>query len=551
MNQPVPSAESSTARLNSRRVHLFVLALAVAIGYVWGIGSLPLFDLDEGAVSGATWAMFERGGFLTPHLDESGLIRPVLIHWLQAASVGLFGFTEWAFRLPSVLASVAWVGLVYAFADRYLGAHPAFFVGLVAATSLVTTVIGKAAIPDAVLLLFLSGALFAIFNHWATGDRRWVRWAYLALGLGFLAGGAKAMFVPALAGLAFYLVTARGRDWWRAALDWRGILIFLVAILPWSVAVWIEHGWPFVGEFFPDGDVGRHDAPSEGHSGVPLYYPLITLVALLPFTGAVLTALRHLPSDWRGVHGTPASLPLALRRFGWIWFGLALLLFPFSGTGSPRYLDAGLVGLMLVMASHLPQLRHRWLHLVPPALFLLLVLLLPWLVEISLDRIESFHVRGMLADRGAVFGPAWYLIAGGALALVIAAGVSRRWPLPWVMIPVALSCSLVVNVLVLDAVGQMRQEPVREAGLIARDLPGPLVMRDINMPSFGVYAGRGVERREVREGDLLLTRRDRAERTPGEVLYARGGYVLMRVGSEPRAAVGRSLMRYHVGQVAR
>jgi len=49
------------------------------------------------------------------------------------------------------------------------------------------------------------------------------------------------------------------------------------------------------------------------------------------------------------------------------------------------------------------------------------------------------------------------------------------------------------------------------------------------MPSFGVYAQKVVERREVREGDLLLTRAERAGRTPGEVLYAKGGYVLMRV----------------------
>jgi len=99
-----------------------------------------------------------------------------------------------------------------------------------------------------------------------------------------------------------------------------------------------------------------------------------------------------------------------------------------------------------------------------------------------------------------------------------------------VLVPVALSFSIVVNVLVLTAIGQMQQGPVREAGLMARELPGELVMRDMNTPSFGVYAQRVVDRREPRPGDLLLTRNERAGETPGEVLYARGGVVLMRVG---------------------
>ena len=519
--------------LDSRRFHLIVLSIAVAIGYVWGIGSLPLFDLDEGAFTGATWAMFERGDFLTPYLnDEPRFAKPVLIYWLQAISVGLFGFTEWAFRLPSVLASAAWVGMIYVFADRYLGARQAFFAALIAATSLMTTVVGKAAISDAVLLFFLTAATFATFNHWVSGERRWVRWAYLAMGLGFLTKGPVAVVIPAAASFLFYLATARGRDWWRAVLDWQGILLFLLVAVPWYVAVWIEHGQHFIDEFFLKNNVGRFDEAMEGHSGGLWYYPVVTLVALLPFTGAVLTSLRYLPADWRQAYGKPASIPLALRRFGWIWFGLTLLLFSFSGTKLPHYLNYGLIGLMLVMASHLPQVRNRWLHLLPPAGFLLLILLLPWLVEINFEQIKPAYVQDMLAERDRFFGPSWYLITGGTLLLVAAAGLARRWSLPRVMIPVALSFSLVVNALVLNAIGQMQQGPVKEAGLIARDLQGPLVMRGMNTPSFGVYARSVVERRDPRAGDLLLTRAQRVEGIPGEVIYARGGVVLLRVGAK-------------------
>ncbi len=520
--------------LDSRRLHFLVLAVAVAIGYVWGIGSLPLFDLDEGAFTGATWAMFERGDFLTPYLNgEPRFAKPVLIYWLQAASVGVFGFHEWAFRLPSVLASTVWIGMIYLFADRYLGARSAFFAALIAATSLMTTVVGKAAISDAVLLLFVTGAVFATFNHWVSGERRWIRWAYLAMALGFLTKGPVGVVIPAATSFLFYLATGRGRAWWRAVLDWQGLAIFVAVAVPWYVAMWFEHGQYFVDEFFLKNNLSRFDEPMEGHSGGLWYYPVVTLVALLPFTGAVLTSLRYFPSDWQSAYGRPSSLPLALRRFGWIWFLVTLALFSFSGTKLPHYLNYGLVGLMLVMAAHLPQVRHRLLHLAPPALFLLLILLLPWLVELNFDRIKPGYVQDMLAERGRYFDIGWYLIVGAALLLVLVAGAMRRWSLPRVLLPVALSFSLVVNALVVNAVGQMQQGPVREAGLMARDMSGELVMRGMNTPSFGVYAQRVVERRDPRSGDLLLTHVDRAEDIPGEVLYARGGVVLMRVG-QPR-----------------
>jgi 4-amino-4-deoxy-L-arabinose transferase-like glycosyltransferase len=531
MNPDTSTAATSTAWLDSRRVHVLVLALAVVIGYVWGIGSLPLFDLDEGAFAGATWGMFDRGDFLVPYLNgEPRFAKPVLIYWLQAASVGLFGFTEWAFRLPSVLASTLWVAMIYAFAERYLGARAAFFAALIPATALMTTVVGKAAISDAVLLLFMTGAVFATFEYWVTSERRWIRWAYLAMALGFLTKGPVAVAIPAATSLIFYLMTGKGRAWWRAVFDWQGLTLFVLVAAPWYVLVWIEHGQTFIDEFFLENNLGRFGQPMEGHSGGYWYYPVVTLVALLPFTGAVLTSLRHFRSDWRRPLRAPASTATALRRFGWLWFLVVLILFSLSGTKLPHYLGYGLVGLMLVMGSHLPQVKSRWLHLLPPAVFLALVLALPSLVNGFFDRIEPAYVQDMLAERDRVFGPAWYLITGLALVAVTLPLLRRRIALSGVMVPVALTFSLVVNVLVLDAVGQMQQGPIREAGLLARDLPGDLVMRDMNTPSFGVYARGVVERRAPRPGDLLLTRNERAAETPGEVLYARGGVVLMRVG---------------------
>ena len=88
------------------------LFLALWLGLFWQLGSVPLFDLDEGAFTEATREMLESGNFITPHKDgEPRYDKPVFIYWLQAASVSLLAFDEFALRLPSALAATALMAL--------------------------------------------------------------------------------------------------------------------------------------------------------------------------------------------------------------------------------------------------------------------------------------------------------------------------------------------------------------------------------------------------------------------------------------------------------
>ena len=60
--------------------------------------------------------MLERGDFVTTWLNgQPRFDKPILTYWLQALSVSLFGVHEFAFRLPSALAGLGWVGAILAF----------------------------------------------------------------------------------------------------------------------------------------------------------------------------------------------------------------------------------------------------------------------------------------------------------------------------------------------------------------------------------------------------------------------------------------------------
>src|SRR6185436_20920028 len=104
----------------------WLTAVAVLASFLWMLGAAPLFDVDEGAFSQATLEMFQRGDFLSTYLNgEPRYDKPILIYWLQAASVSMLGVSELAFRLPSALCAAVWVALTFAFARRYFGADRA------------------------------------------------------------------------------------------------------------------------------------------------------------------------------------------------------------------------------------------------------------------------------------------------------------------------------------------------------------------------------------------------------------------------------------------
>ena len=60
--------------------------------------------------------MLERRDFITTYLNgQLRFDKPILIYWLQALSVSVFGLHEWSLRLPSALAASGWLWTIMAF----------------------------------------------------------------------------------------------------------------------------------------------------------------------------------------------------------------------------------------------------------------------------------------------------------------------------------------------------------------------------------------------------------------------------------------------------
>jgi 4-amino-4-deoxy-L-arabinose transferase-like glycosyltransferase len=497
------------------------LLLAVLVLFPFlGLGTPPLFDLDEGAFTASTTEMFLRGDFLSSYLlGEPRHDKPILIYWLQAASVSLLGAGEFAWRLPSALASAAWILLTYGFVARVSNRSAGLTAALVVATAAGLTVITRAATADALLNLWLACAGYAAWLWLREGERRWLYAGWLAMALGFLTKGPIALAIP---GAAVFLWCASRREW-RAFLAWAvapgPVLLFLAIASPWFIVqTWLE-GPGFLSGFFLKHNLSRFDTPMEGHGGNYFYYVPVVLLSLLPHTGLLLAMLGRLREVWRD----------GLLRFGLLWFLVAFVLFSLSGTKLPHYVYYGYGGLVIVLAAMADRPPNRWLALLPGALLFALLLALPAIAGQALGQFKEDD-RMLLAGLTEAFGPAYWLWCGGALLLSLAALLLRRIDVAAGLRLNGLLAGVAMAALLIPAVGDVQQAPIRNAGLLARDYPGPLVLYGINTPSFQTYAGRRVDKRAPRPGDLVLTRESRLARLPGaQVLFRERSYVLARM----------------------
>lgn len=498
-----------------------LLALALFFNFFHPLGAAPLFDLDEGAFGQATREMFLRGDFLSTSLHgQPRYDKPILSYWLQAASVTLFGVNEFAFRLPSALASTAWTLSIFGFVRRIADTRRALLAALLMATSLGVTVIGKAATADALLNLWLAVSLLSLYLYLREERRLWLYVAAAATGLGFLTKGPVAVAIPAAVSLLYCGSRGEWRNWLRLATDWRAWVVFALIALPWYVALYLRDGPGFLQGFVLRHNLGRFQQPLEGHGGGWWYYLPVLLVGMLPHTTVLLRVLARS----RGGFADP------LGRYLLLWFGVVLVFFSLAATKLPHYLIYGFTGVFVLMAMELDAERPGpagWL-LLPQLLFLSVLLALPGLVHLTLPRVRDELASAQLA--GLEFTPPYYALVVGALALTGYFMGERRILPAYKMGVSGLILVVVVSLQVLPTLAAVSQQPIKEAGLLAAQHPETPVMWGINRPSFSVYSGRIAERREPHPGDLVFTQTAKLPALGAhELLYRQHGIALVRL----------------------
>ena len=502
----------------------WLLFLAIVCGFYLNLWGVPLFDLDEGAFSEATREMFLRGDFISTFLEGNPRYdKPILIYWLQAASMLVFGVNEFAFRLPSALAGTLWVLATFAFVRRVRDERTAYLAAIITATALEVMVMSRAATADALLNLFIASSMFSVYLYWKEGERRWLLWSFALIGLGFLTKGPVAVLVPLAVSFLFFAVSGDLKRWLRMVFNPAGIGLFLLIAMPWYVAQYLKEGDAFIQGFFFKHNLDRFQGAMERHSGGIFYYLPVVLVAVLPYTAVLLVALGRVKALWRD----------ELSRFALIWFLFVLVFFSLSGTKLPHYVLYGLTGTFLIMALRLGELPTRlWLFLPQLVLFTVL-LLLPEAIAGALPAIKDAYLHEMLSDYPAHFSLAWRLFFVAAIMFTIFCMGERRFTAGDKLLASGLVSVLGLALFLLPVLGGLQQGPIKEAAAIAKRDHLDVVHWRFNMPSFSVYTQRVTPTRTPLPGDVVLTKAAYLDQLAvAEVLYRRGGVALVRIAAK-------------------
>lgn len=178
----------------SERVIALALAFAIAVALLAPLGPLASnrFHRDEAIYS--SWGLDIASG-RDLLLSGSPVDKPPLFFYIQALSFLLFGPTEVAARTPSLVASVASVGLIYALGRSLYGRGAGLLAAFLLAASPFAVLFAPTAFTDPLMVTWvLAGCLAAVRGHWV--------WAGIFLGLAAITKQQGVFFVPLALGLS-------------------------------------------------------------------------------------------------------------------------------------------------------------------------------------------------------------------------------------------------------------------------------------------------------------------------------------------------------------
>ena len=362
-NRPhaAPNAPASGTLAMDRRASAAALVLLAVLALAWQ-SSRSLWEPDEGRYTAVALQMLDSGNWWVPHLNDAQphLAKPPLTYWLIAASVGVLGRSEWAVRLPFVLAFVltGWLVLVIA---RALALPRPALAPVIWASSLGPFLAAGVVTTDPLLTLFETCAIAAFLRSGVlerdVPERAWIRLMWFAYACGFMTKGPPAL-LPLLASLV-WLRFAKRKAALRALFDPSGVVLFCAFGVTWYAALVVREprllGYFLGYELFDRIFSGVHGRNASLGGLVRTYLPTLA-AGLLPWGAVALW--RRLPRE----RGAPETQPPRCgpeRPFLWCWLLVPLGIFMIARSRLPLYLLPLFVPLALLLHRDVAAVWQR------------------------------------------------------------------------------------------------------------------------------------------------------------------------------------------------
>lgn len=225
------------------------LLAATALLYLWGLGASGWANsFYSAAVQAGTksWKAFFFGS--SDAANSITVDKPPAALWVMGLSARAFGVNAWSILVPQALEGVAAVGLLYATVKRWFGAAAGLIAGAVLALTPAAVLMFRFNNPDALLVLLLVAAGYALTRALEGGSTRWLLAVGGLIGFAFLAKSLQAFLVLPAFGLA-YLVAGPPKLG-RRLLQLLGAAAAMAVAGGWWVAIvqlWPKASRPYIG----------------------------------------------------------------------------------------------------------------------------------------------------------------------------------------------------------------------------------------------------------------------------------------------------------------
>jgi 4-amino-4-deoxy-L-arabinose transferase-like glycosyltransferase len=276
---------------------LYILITAALLLFTF-LGRVSVFQVAEARNAECAYEMFTRHDWITPVFNgQLRTDKPALEYFAMITAYHLFGVNEFSARFFSAVCGLLVVLFTFLFTNRHFGRKAAVWTSIVLLSSIHTSIQFRLATPDPYLILCHVFSLFCFWEAWQSGKWRWYAAMYFLMGLGILAKGPVGLFLPALTILLF-LIAKKKLSWSTVtqAKPWYGIILVLMACLPWYWLVHVKTGGAWTSGFFMEHNVGRYGKAVDGHSGVFLLPLLFVFLGMFPFS---VFSIRAFARSWK------------------------------------------------------------------------------------------------------------------------------------------------------------------------------------------------------------------------------------------------------------
>lgn len=325
---------------------LLVLSLVL---FFFGGWLLPITDPTESVYTLTAKEMLAADDWLSPRIyGDFWYDKPIMFYWELLAAYKVFGVGEFASRFfPAVFATIG-LFVTYFFGSKLYNQRIGLVAAAILATSLEYWYLAHAVITDMTLLVMFAVTLISFFLGYRAGNPRLYLIAFVASGVGVLTKGPIAFLLPGLIILIFLAWQGDLRHL-QKLFSVKGLALFAGIVAIWYLPMTLIHGAEFIENFLGVHNFLRATVSEYPKTDVWYYYLLITIIGFLPWSLALLPAIKNL----RG--GLPKFE--VTERFLIVWAATVIIFFQLCATKYVTYTLPAMIPLAILLARHFV---NRW-----------------------------------------------------------------------------------------------------------------------------------------------------------------------------------------------